>query len=536
MLDEFENTGKIHTVEEIEEHHDSNAASQVKFQQDVNQLEKAFTELGNPFVDNSKDLISLGTNIVMDESNTENLFKVEAAGQQQFKDYWESRIIHHKIPVSNTITKNKFHIFTKPKKDLSKTQKQLKSMKNNVGLFSRLFIACQTRNDDLDTFFAHENQATPPSLSENGSLKLPKKKSEILQCLECDKDVTESPDVDAKIIDGAAIINMLRPSTGKTFQDYANNTFIPFIAHLLKNVKRLDLVWDRYFDDSLKICTRDKRGAGVRRKVSGNGVLPNNWQTFLRCSENKSELFPFLSKLLVSHVQEKLVVATDDENVVSNRDIDMSSLMPCNFEEADERIFVHLKHASSRYSRFLTKTVDSDVVVIAISIFLKVPLRELWIEFGAGKSLKFIPIHEVAASLGPEKSYALPFFHAFSGCDTTSAMSGKGKIQFFDTWCAMDEEITSVFIRLSSVTSPDDIMENEIEAMETFVVHLYSKTCNTTDVNEARKILFCRDNRSIENIPPTKQALIQHILRSPIQSSKWCQCLNAEHDSRDPCQ
>ena len=153
LLDEFENTGKIHTVEEIEEHQDSNAASQVKFQQDVNQLEKAFTELGNPFVDNSKDLISLGTNIVMDESNTENLFKVEAAGQQQFKDYWESRIIHHKIPVSNTITKNKFHIFTKPKKDLSKTQKQLKSMKNNVGLFSRLFIACQTRNGDLDTFF-----------------------------------------------------------------------------------------------------------------------------------------------------------------------------------------------------------------------------------------------------------------------------------------------------------------------------------------------------------------------------------------------
>ena len=207
-------------------------------------------------------------------------------------------------------------------------------------------------------------------------MELPKKKSEILQCLECDKDVTESPDVDAKIIDGAAIINMLRSSTGKTFQDYANNTFIPFIAHLLKNVKRLDLVWDRYFDDSLKICTRDKRGAGVRRKVSGSGVLPNKWQTFLRCSENKSELFPFLSKLLVSHVQEKLVVAIDDENVVSNRDIDMSSLMPCNFEEADERIFVHLKHASSRYSLFLIKTVDSDVVAIAISIFLKVPLRD----------------------------------------------------------------------------------------------------------------------------------------------------------------
>ena len=151
------------------------------------------------------------------------------------------------------------------------------------------------------------------------------------------------------------------------------------------------------------------------------------------------------------------------------------------FEEADERILVHLKHASSRYSLFLIKTVDSDVVVIAISIYLDIfPLRELRIEFGAGKSLKFIQIHEVAASLGPENSYTLPFFHAFSGCDTTSSISGKGKKGFFDTWCAMDEEVTPVFIGLSSVTPPDDIMENEIEAMETFVVHLYSKTYHMT--------------------------------------------------------
>ena len=99
--------------------------------------------------------------------------------------------------------------------------------KSNVGLFSRLFIACQTRDGDLETFFAHENQPNLPSLSENGTLKLPKKKSEILNCVGCDKDISECPDVDAKIIDGAAIINMLRPSSGKTFKDYATQTFIP---------------------------------------------------------------------------------------------------------------------------------------------------------------------------------------------------------------------------------------------------------------------------------------------------------------------
>ena len=266
LLAEFDNTGKIHTIEEIEEHHDSNAVSQVKFQQD------AFTELGNPCVDNSKDLKSLGTNIVMDEKTPKTYSKLKQPASSNLKIIAKVASSITKYQYPTPLRKTNF-IFTKPKKDLSKTQKQLKLMKNNVGLFSRLFIACQRRN-----------------------LKFSNAWSAIKMLLNLH--------VDAKIIDGAAIINMLRPSTGKTFQDY--NTFIPFIAHLLKNVKRLDLVWDRYFDDSLKICTRDKRGTGVRRKVSGNGVLPNNWQTFLRCSENKSELFPFLSKLLVTHVQEKL--------------------------------------------------------------------------------------------------------------------------------------------------------------------------------------------------------------------------------------
>lgn len=65
----------------IEEHHDATAAAQVKFRGDVSKLEKSFAELGNPFLDNSQDLVSLGTNIVMDETNTQNLFKIEEGGQ-----------------------------------------------------------------------------------------------------------------------------------------------------------------------------------------------------------------------------------------------------------------------------------------------------------------------------------------------------------------------------------------------------------------------------------------------------------------------
>ena len=72
-----------------------------------------------------------------------------------------------------------FKIFSTSKsKNSSKLHQIFKELvKNDVCLFLLLFIASETLVDDLDTFFAHKNQATPPSLSENGSLKLPKKKS-----------------------------------------------------------------------------------------------------------------------------------------------------------------------------------------------------------------------------------------------------------------------------------------------------------------------------------------------------------------------
>ena len=46
--------------------------------------------------------------------------------------------------------------------------------------------------------------------------------------------------------------------------------------------------------------------------------------------------------------------------------------MLCDIEEADERIFLHVKHIAQEYHKILIKTVDSDVVVIALSVFHRI--------------------------------------------------------------------------------------------------------------------------------------------------------------------
>jgi hypothetical protein len=64
-----------------------------------------------------------------------------------------------------------------------------------------------------------------------------------------------------------------------------------------------------------------------------------------------------------------LFVGSREDGAVAKQNVDLRSLIPCNIEEADERMFVHVQHPAALYPRILVKTVDSDVVVIALSAF-----------------------------------------------------------------------------------------------------------------------------------------------------------------------
>ena len=135
-----------------------------------------------------------------------------------------------------------------------------------------------------------------------------------------------------KIFDGPAIANILPPvSNCKTFSQYAREVFVPYLKSQARSLQRIDLVFDRYFKKSLKSGTRSKRSTGVRRKVTENGMLPNNWRSFLRCSENKKELFIFLSQEVIKEMQgDILCIATAEENVICNQEIDIDAIASCN--------------------------------------------------------------------------------------------------------------------------------------------------------------------------------------------------------------
>ena len=155
-------------------------------------------------------------------------------------------------------------------------------------------------------------------------------------------------------------------------------------------------------------------------------------------NENKTELFAFLAI--------RIVFPDFGQQVLCNPPPgDVSSLSPCNHEEADRRMMVHVADAVQKgLTKVLLRTVDTDVVVIAIAVSQPLNISELWIALGVGKNMRFLLVHEIASSLGPEKSKALSMFHSSTGCDTVSSFSGKDKKTAWKTWLSY-HEVTNAF-------------------------------------------------------------------------------------------
>ena len=237
---------------------------------------------------------------------------------------------------------------------------------------------------------------------------------------------------------------MLKQNTVKSFQEYAEEVFVKFIQWQLQSLNRIDIVWDQYLANSIKGSAREKCGVGVRWKVSAQSKIPSNWLNFLRDSNNKTELFAFLTKVASEKLslEGKEIYVTSDKSVVS---LCPSTSMPdCSHEEADTRIVVHVIDAIRKGMKSICiRTMDTDILIILISKFhfLKHLCKdlELKVAFGVGKDFAVYSVNNICSTLGLDKSKIMSIFHAFSGCDTTSSFHGRGKKSAWESLVSFPE-------------------------------------------------------------------------------------------------
>ena len=172
------------------------------------------------------------------------------------------------------------------------------------------------RSVDLKQILLHELLNVPISIAQtNGVLRSGNKA--ILQTV-LKKDTECPPHVILKkssclIIDGQATVMALeKPDAAITFGDYADQ----FVVHVLKTANafdRVDVVFDRYQEFSIKTGTRIKRTKKlrpIRRLIENRDVqLPKQWADYMASEENKAELSAFLSESLISDsTQDKIIV------------------------------------------------------------------------------------------------------------------------------------------------------------------------------------------------------------------------------------
>ena len=64
-------------------------------------------------------------------------------------------------------------------------------------------------------------------------------------------------------------------------------------------------------------------------------------------------------------------------------------------------------------------------------------------------------------------------------------------------------------------------MSPYIPHLECWIIVFYDETSTLESINEARRDLFCQKNKTMENIPLTHYALLQHTRRAVYQTGIW---------------
>ena len=90
--------------------------------------------------------------------------------------------------------------------------------------------------------------------------------------------------------------------------------------------------------------------------------------------------------------------------------------------------------------------------VIAISVFRRLSASEIWITFGSGKAFRCIEVHKIAAVLGPQKSVALPAFHALTGCNQSLVLLINARKLLGTHGRSMRIDVTPAFAILPKIT------------------------------------------------------------------------------------
>lgn len=253
-------------------------------------LAEAFEELGNPFLEESGDLLDLDQSIIMPLEVVKNVRNVIEIGTKMYMEFLQKRIMTQEVPFTAPIQQCRLRLFNSALTNPQGPRSAVAHVKDQHSRASHILLAAHSGRHISQSVFQHESNELPPAFTRNGRM-FHGTKSEILQCLMPETVMDCIPVTSCAVLDGPVIVQMLRPGNCATIGDYCGNVFLPYVLKWFEHNQRVDIVWDVYSNTSLKASTRQQRGSGIRRRVTLATKVPGNWASFLRVDQNKQELF-----------------------------------------------------------------------------------------------------------------------------------------------------------------------------------------------------------------------------------------------------
>ena len=518
-------------------HNDLKPSRIKRDEKDVQHLIEVLTET---FIDpfSSNDLLCISNGVLATEEVRDDLLTAKTKGEEKMQTFINNRLLEEgKASMFDPIKKLNLGTFSKMAKIVKVPCKDKQiPLKATRSLFGQISIITQHRQFDLKEVFKYPLGPFPWALSGiNGELKKTSKVA-LLHALEKDVEpIEEYPENYVSIVDGMALVQKVRAS-GLTYQQLAEQ-LLKSVLSISKNADRIDVVFDVYRDDSIKNAERIRRSNG---KILVQNIVPScpvkQWNQFLSTASNKTALIKFIvaqwaSSPHFNNIERgKFYATVDDECMELSKDGARSiEQLRSNQEEADTRMFLHLIDGCRTYNNFVIHTPDTDVFMIAFAVS-EMTQASIYVKTGCKEKTRIIGINAIKQSLKvkfipkdvsmTEFTNALLSLHAFTGCDTVSAFTGKGKLKAMKVMCA-DASFVHLF---TSLGNQWDLQETQMLKIEEFVCKLYGYTMN--DVNLLRYKIFCskKGNIDCEKLPPCFSSLYQHSLRANYQSRIWKLC------------
>ncbi|CAF1468756.1 unnamed protein product, partial [Rotaria sordida] len=365
----------------------------------------------------------------------------------------------------------------------------------------------------------------------------------------------------ALVIDGSSLLHIY-PRTGSNAFQHALYLLSEHILPYFTDYSRIDIIFDSPKSQDLKSFTnRYTNSSNVKPKynhIMRNSILPTGkaFQNFVTSNRaifaasvveswketEAKNLIPSGCVLTVAGPDEKAFKLEKDEQPEDLIELESNQI------EADSRIILHIDHILHNYIfNVVVKSIDTDVIILCIYHASLFGLHSLFVDATLPKKqFKVIDckfIHDELIDRYGVNPLIFLIVYALSGCDTCSFIRNVSKRTFMQVLFDTPSDFNDLQKLATIQISKDDIIAVERLFVRCFYANRHrrqsasitssSNNWSQMDVkdvpiNQLRAIMAMaalkKNATSVAiSLPPTKDSLFYHCLRTSRQVQIWIQ-------------